>query len=145
MAGAAELSRSRALVAVPGPAPAEPSRWLRLRPPTIARVLSVTALALHALLFGFAAPLGRSQLAGALLMSLAFGWMAWAWWQFRRAGTPLRPSARPTRLVDEGPYRFGRNPMYLAIVLMMLGMGVTTGVPFMAIAALNFMVIVSTV
>ena len=103
------------------------------------------ALALHALLFGFDAPLGRSPAAGALLMSLGFAWMAWARWHLRRAGTSLSPAARPTRLVDEGPYRFGRNPMHLAIVVMMLGMGVASGVPFMAIAALNFVVIVTAV
>ena len=35
--------------------------------------------------------------------------------------------------------------MYLGMVAMMLGMGLATGVPFMAIAALNFVVIVATV
>jgi len=144
MAGTAELPGGRAFVTLRAAAPA-PSRWLRLRPPTIARGLSVVAFVLHALLFGLSAPLGRSPAAGALLMSLGFGWMAWAWWHFRRAGAPLRPTAQPTRLVDEGPYRFGRNPMVLAILVMMLGMGVASGVPFMAIAALNFAVIVAAV
>lgn len=142
----AELSRARALATLPAsPAAAAPSRWLRLRPPTIARLLSVAALALHALLFGLDAPLGRSPAAGALLMSLGFVWMAWARLTFRRAGAPLTSTAQPARLVDEGPYRFGRNPMVLAIVVMMLGMGVASGVPFMAIAALNFIVIVAAV
>src|SRR5262245_39227745 len=148
MAGAVELSRKRALATLPAAAraaDAAPSRWLRLRPPAIARTLTLVALALHALLFGLGAPLGRSVGGGALLMLAGFAWMAWAWLQFRRAGTPLPPTAQPTMLVDEGPYRFGRNPMYLGIVLMMLGMGLTLGVPFMAIAALNFVVIVGAV
>jgi len=124
---------------------AAPNRWLRLRPPTLARWLSVLAFALHALVFGLTAPLGRSLAAGVPVMIVGFAWMAWAWWHFRRAGTPLPPTAQPTMLVDEGPYRFGRNPMYLGIAVMMLGMGLATGVPFMAIAAANFVAIVGAV
>jgi len=139
----AEPSSSRALVVAR--ATVEPSRWLRLRPPTLARVLTVIAMALHALAFGIGAPFGRSIAGGALVMSAGFAWMAWAWWHFRRAATPLGPTAQPTMLVDEGPYRFGRNPMYLGMVVMMLGMGLASGVPFMAIAALNFVVIVAAV
>ena len=122
-----------------------PSSWLRLRPPTLARLLMLAALVLHALVFGFTAPLGRSIAAGVPMMLTGFAWMAWAWWQFRRGGTPLPPTARPTMLVDEGPYRFGRNPMYLGMVVMMLGAGASAGVPFVALAALNFVVIVSAV
>ena len=142
-ARAEAASSSRALV--PLPARVGPSRWLRLRPPTLARVLTVIAMGLHALAFGIDAPFGRSIAGGALVMSAGFAWMAWAWWCFRQAGTPLRPIAQPTRLVDEGPYRFGRNPMYLGMVVMMLGMGLASGVPFMAVAALNFVVIVAAV
>jgi protein-S-isoprenylcysteine O-methyltransferase Ste14 len=105
----------------------------------------LAALVLHALVVGFTAPLGRSIAAGVPMMLTGFAWMAWAWWQFRRAGTPLPPTARPTMLVDEGPYRFGRNPMYLGMVVMMLGAGASAGVPFVALAALNFVVIVSAV
>ena len=143
MAGATELSPSRALV--PARAQEAPSRWLRLRPPGIARVLTVMALALHALVFGFSAPLGRSLAGGALTMLAGFAWMTWAWWCFRRADTPLPPTAQPTMLVDHGPYRFGRNPMYLGMAVMLLGLGLAAGVPFMAIAALNFVAIVSAV
>jgi protein-S-isoprenylcysteine O-methyltransferase Ste14 len=60
-------------------------------------------------------------------------------------GTPLPPTARPTMLVDEGPFRFGRNPMYLGIAVAMVGVGVAAGVPLMAVAAANFVAIVATV
>src|SRR5512143_794263 len=154
MAGAVEASTGRGTATRAPQAPratrpaardGAPSRWLRLRPPTIARGLALLALALHALLFGLSAPLGRSPIGGALLMAGGSAWMAWAWVMFRRARTPVRPTAQPAVLVDEGPYRFGRNPMYLGMTLMLIGMGVASGVPFIAIAALAFVAVVSTV
>jgi protein-S-isoprenylcysteine O-methyltransferase Ste14 len=147
MAGATELSPARALVAATprAQAAAPTSRWLRLRPPSLARALTVAALALHAIVFGVSAPLGRSIAGGGLTMLAGFAWMAWAWWCFRRTGTPLPPTAQPQMLVDHGPFRFGRNPMVLGLAVMMLGLGLAAGVPFMAIAAANFVVIVAAV
>jgi protein-S-isoprenylcysteine O-methyltransferase Ste14 len=149
MAGVIEPGRAGpygALVTIEAPHPgAMPGRWLRLRPPSVARALTVIALALHVIVFGLNAPLGRSTAGGALTMLAGFAWMAWAWWCFRRADTPLPPTAQPALLVDEGPYRFGRNPMYLGMMVMMLGLGLAIGVPFMAIAVVNFVVIIGAV
>ena len=148
MAGAAELhARPRALTVVTAPRfePIEPGRWLRVRPPALALALTAAALALHALVLGAAVPWAQSVPLGATLVAGGFAWMAWAWVTFRRAGTPVRPSAHTGVLVDHGPYRFGRNPMYLGMVAMMLGIGVAAGVPLMAIAAANFVAIVASV
>jgi protein-S-isoprenylcysteine O-methyltransferase Ste14 len=131
-------------VGAAGPA-AAPSRWLQLKPPRIALALSIVALALHALVHGNAVPWAQSLAGGAALLLAGFAWMAWAWWTFRDADTPLPPTARPAVLVDHGPFRYGRNPMYLGITLMMLGLGVAAGVPLMAVAALNFVAVVSAV
>jgi protein-S-isoprenylcysteine O-methyltransferase Ste14 len=41
---------------------------------------------------------------------------------FRAAGTPI-PGTRPTTtIVGTGPYRFSRNPIYLAFSLLQLGL-----------------------
>lgn len=126
-------------------ATATPSRWLRLKPPVLALALGTAALALHALVQGTAVPWAQSLAGGVLVLLAGFGWMGWAWSLFRAAGNPLPPTARPAVLVDEGPYRVGRNPMYLGITAMMLGLGVAAGVPLMAVAAANFVVIVNAV
>lgn len=42
---------------------------------------------------------------------------------FRRARTAIIPNRPATMLVLGGPYRFTRNPMYLALVLLYLGVG----------------------
>jgi protein-S-isoprenylcysteine O-methyltransferase Ste14 len=46
---------------------------------------------------------------------------------FRRAGTSPRPWAAATALVTTGPYRFSRNPMYLALGLWLLALALALG------------------
>jgi protein-S-isoprenylcysteine O-methyltransferase Ste14 len=44
--------------------------------------------------------------------------------EFRRAGTSVQGSKRSTVIVRTGPYRFSRNPIYLAFILLVLGLSV---------------------
>ncbi len=44
--------------------------------------------------------------------------------QFRAAGTSVRGSQRTSTIVRTGPYRFSRNPIYLAFILFVLGLSV---------------------
>jgi len=124
---------------------ATPSRWLRARPPVLALGLTIAALALHALVLGAAVPWAQSVLLGGALGLAGFGWIAWAHAALRRAGTTLSSRATPKVLVDDGPYRFGRNPIYLGLVVAMLGIGIAVGAPLMALAAANFVAIVASV
>lgn len=41
---------------------------------------------------------------------------------FRRAGTNIEPHKPSLVLVGDGPYRFTRNPMYLGLILLLLGL-----------------------
>src|SRR5947209_2866845 len=47
--------------------------------------------------------------------------------QFRRADTSLKPSDKPTALVTGGPFRVTRNPMYLGMLLLLLGTAIILG------------------
>ncbi|NQV99097.1 MAG: isoprenylcysteine carboxylmethyltransferase family protein [Rhodospirillales bacterium] len=47
--------------------------------------------------------------------------------QFDHAGTPVRPFTKTTAVVDTGPFRFSRNPMYLAMVIGLIGVAVLFG------------------
>ena len=77
------------------------------------------------------------MLGGAALLVAGLGWMLWAAWMFRQAGNAIGPSAAPSMLVDEGPYRYGRNPMYLGMTVALLGVGLALGAPFMVLAAVD--------
>ena len=41
----------------------------------------------------------------------------------RRAGTAIPPNRPTTELVTDGPYRYSRNPLYLALTLIYAGVG----------------------
>ena len=67
------------------------------------------------------------NLAGAPLVALGLTSTLWAAGLFRRAGTPVRPFEQSTALVIAGIYRITRNPMYLGMVLVLLGVAVLFG------------------
>jgi protein-S-isoprenylcysteine O-methyltransferase Ste14 len=46
---------------------------------------------------------------------------------FMKAGTPVIPFERSTVLVTTGSYRFTRNPMYLGMVLILIGVALLLG------------------
>lgn len=56
----------------------------------------------------------------------ATGTMLWLWgrWTMGRHHTSPDPARAPTGLVDDGPYRFSRNPTYLGLVVVFLGVAV---------------------
>lgn len=54
--------------------------------------------------------------------------MVWAVILFRRAGAELNPTSVVNRaLIAGGPYRFSRNPMYLGLVIVTLGIASWVG------------------
>ena len=46
---------------------------------------------------------------------------------FDRFRTPIRPFERSTALVTVGPYRFTRNPMYVGLTLILVGVWLLLG------------------
>src|SRR3974390_1769268 len=65
---------------------------------------------------------------GIALVALALLTMVWAIVVFRREGTEINPTSPTNRtLVTNGPYRFTRNPMYLGLVIVTLGIAVWVG------------------
>jgi protein-S-isoprenylcysteine O-methyltransferase Ste14 len=61
---------------------------------------------------------------GAVLTLVAVGLFVAAVRTFRAAGTPVPGNQPTTAIVRTGPYRFSRNPIYLAFSLFQLGLSV---------------------
>lgn len=58
---------------------------------------------------------------GAVLILSGLGLMALAITQFRRHRTTVLPRETPAAMIDTGVYRWSRNPIYLADVLILSG------------------------
>ncbi len=65
--------------------------------------------------------------AGLIVIFLAIALLLWSASWFRRKKTPIQPRNKPTTLIVEGPYRLTRNPIYLAMVVFLLGLAVWFG------------------
>ena len=90
------------------------------RPPAIYLTAIVTGLGLH---FAWPIPFVPSLAMpfGALIAAFAVMLFIWSIRTFHSAGTPV-PGNRPTTaIVKVGPYRFSRNPIYLAFSLLQTG------------------------
>ncbi len=60
---------------------------------------------------------------GVLVIALGVAIMPAVLLWFRRAGTAFDPHKPATALITDGPYRFSRNPAYVALTLWYLGIG----------------------
>ncbi len=141
MAGAVERGHAAGVASSAAPGRFNPTlraRAAAVPPPLIALALAGLAMAGHYALWGSTAPWGRAAVVGALIAAAGWVWVLWAVALFRNAGTPLRPTATPLQLIEEGPYRMGRNPMYLGLSALLLGAALGLGAPLLALSALLF-------
>jgi protein-S-isoprenylcysteine O-methyltransferase Ste14 len=97
-----------------------------IRPPLAWGVAVIAGLALNWLVplpfFPAALPAGWLD---AMAFVLALALFAWAIVTITRAGSNV-PTNRPTTtIVDSGPYRFTRNPIYLGMFLGLIGLAIT--------------------
>jgi protein-S-isoprenylcysteine O-methyltransferase Ste14 len=58
---------------------------------------------------------------GWLLVTAAFVLAFWAIRTFRRHETVVDPRGKVTTIVTEGPFRYSRNPIYVALLLLYIG------------------------
>ena len=65
-----------------------------------------------------------------------------AWLQFKRSATAVCPTVETSRIVKNGLYRYTRNPMYLGMLLMLLGASFMMGtIPSMLAPVVFFLII----
>ncbi|MEM9140757.1 MAG: isoprenylcysteine carboxylmethyltransferase family protein [Pseudomonadota bacterium] len=76
------------------------------------------------------APWGDALLwVGRAMIGASLALMVWSAIAFRRARTTIIPHLEPSALVETGPYRFSRNPIYLADLVILAGWVLSLGSP----------------
>ncbi|MFL5575120.1 MAG: methyltransferase family protein [Gemmatimonadaceae bacterium] len=84
---------------------------------------------------------------GAALVVVAVGLLGYAMLTFLRARTAILPIRPASALVESGPYRFTRNPMYVTMALVYLGVALWANalwpvllLPFALVAVRRFVI-----
>jgi protein-S-isoprenylcysteine O-methyltransferase Ste14 len=87
-------------------------------------------------------PVGLGRPLGAALVLSWAGLTAWSFRRFWASGTSIVPIRPSTALVIEGPYRFTRNPMYVGLLLLYVGVACWFGLvwPLLLAPALVFVI-----
>jgi protein-S-isoprenylcysteine O-methyltransferase Ste14 len=63
----------------------------------------------------------RVPLGWAMVLFFAL-WNGWSLWLFNRHETGLLPGQPTQAMIDHGPYRLSRNPLYLGLLVLYLGL-----------------------
>jgi protein-S-isoprenylcysteine O-methyltransferase Ste14 len=118
-----------------------------VRPPFVYLGSIVLGVLLH---LAWPVPLMRRPIGwpiGAAVVLVAVGLFIAAVRTFRGAGTPVPGNLPTTTIVRTGPYRFSRNPIYLAFSLLQAGIALWVGSLWIlitlapALALMSFLVI----
>lgn len=64
---------------------------------------------------------------GGILFLIGLGISASSAASFKKSGTPIKPFEKPVKLVTDDLYRFSRNPMYLGMIIMLIGFWIALG------------------
>lgn len=98
---------------------------VRVPPPVVAGLLLAIAWGLH---WMAPVPLGPPLPdAGMLVLFGALALIGWAVLVLVRAGNDPRPDRPDTAIVEAGPFRFSRNPVYLGLLVAMAGFALRWG------------------
>jgi len=99
----------------------------KLEPPTYFLIFILLAIGLH-----FVLPIMQLiqvpyRYFGILLLVIGIWLNIWADGLFKRKNTTVKPFVESSVLILEGPFRFSRHPMYLGMVLALLGVAIILG------------------
>ena len=111
-------------------------------PPILLVVIALSSAAVQWLCFGSFRISPWGVLVGSLLIIASLLGFASARRQFKIVGTPFRPISPSTAIVNAGPYRFSRNPMYVAMAGLLAGIGVLLGSYVFAAGVVVFLLVI---
>ncbi|MDH5230946.1 MAG: isoprenylcysteine carboxylmethyltransferase family protein [Gammaproteobacteria bacterium] len=97
---------------------------IRIIPPVYMASLAIIAYGLHHLWDLQLSEHGLLKMSGIALVVLAFILTFWAMFTFKQFNTTIDVRKTASKLVTQGPFRFSRNPIYMAALVLFIGIGV---------------------
>jgi protein-S-isoprenylcysteine O-methyltransferase Ste14 len=116
-----------------------------VRPPLAWALAVLAGLALHWLMpLPFMPPAVSARWTGGVVFAAALALFAWAIVTITRAGSNVPTNTPTTAIVDTGPYRFTRNPIYLAMFGGLVGLAMAFDSLWLLAALVIFALVIRT-
>jgi protein-S-isoprenylcysteine O-methyltransferase Ste14 len=97
-----------------------------VQPPIVTLLVVLSAWLTHSF-FGPWQTILRAPVLGGVLVALGFSFMMWARILFTSRETTLFVGRPSTQLVCDGPFRWSRNPMYVGVLVSLVGLALWGG------------------
>jgi protein-S-isoprenylcysteine O-methyltransferase Ste14 len=97
-----------------------------VQPPIVTLLVVLSAWLTHSF-FGPWQTILRAPVVGGVLVALGFSFMMWARILFTSRQTTLFVGRPSTQLVCDGPFRWSRNPMYVGVLVSLVGLALWGG------------------
>lgn len=117
---------------------------MRIYPPIIAGIYLLVFLLLNNFFPSANIFYYPYNLLGFLILGGGLFLMIWAGGLFKKQGTTHNPYGTPAKLVTQCPFSFSRNPMYLGLTIILLGMTVLVGSVLLFFLPLVFVLTINT-
>lgn len=114
-------------------------------PPVVAGISLLASLAINYFLPGLKLIYPPYHFSGIIVGVSGIILIIWSRRVFKMMNTTVNPSGKPTALLVVGPFRISRNPMYLGMSLVILGIAVFIGTAPLFLAPLAFILIMNAV
>jgi protein-S-isoprenylcysteine O-methyltransferase Ste14 len=112
------------------------------RPPLMWTLAVIAGLALNWLMpLPFVPAVSAGWLGGAVFV-LALALFVWAIITITRAGSNVPTNMPATSIVDTGPYRFTRNPIYLGMMLGLVGLAIAFDSLWLLVTLVPFFLVI---
>lgn len=99
----------------------------KLLPPTYFFIYLLLTIGLHFILPIMQLIYAPYRFIGILLLGIGIWLNLWADGLFKKENTTVKPFEKSSALILEGPFRFSRHPMYLGMVIALLGVTIILG------------------
>ena len=116
---------------------------MKIKPPFIALFYLLFFIVLDYFLNTKKLILFPYNLSGIVFVAGGISLIIYATKLFKKIGTPKNPFKKPTKFVASGPYKFTRNPMYLGVTLVSLGIATFFGSVLVYLSPLLFFLIIN--
>ena len=136
------MTQNRLTLSTSGPVLLISEKILHYRPPRISMLLLVLATTVQWVVPPVRVELFNSPLLAVCAATTGFTIMMWAWWQFKSSQVAICPTEYTSRLITHGAYQLSRNPMYLGMLLMLIGVALWIGTLPFYLAATGFFLVI---